>query len=163
VSEDYKYKKSFEDELDWNLLGQIHKVVLQISSFCFRTKQICLTVDIAAIGILIKFTENKLDASIFITALLIPTIFWFLDSMSYFYQVKLRGFMDSIIDRLKERNAENLILDSTQCVIAKERVAKPTKMRVLNSFFNHSMWIYYFLIATDIVLWIMWKVGVISS
>jgi hypothetical protein len=67
-----EYRKSFEDELDWNLLDELHKVVLQISNFCFYTKQICLTVDVAAIGILIKFTHNKLDTSIFVAGLLIP-------------------------------------------------------------------------------------------
>ena len=163
MSEDYKYKRSFEDELDWNLLDQIHKVVLQISSFCFRTKQICLTVDIAVIGILIKLTENKLDTSIFVSGFVIPALFWFLDSIAYFYQVKLRGIMDSIRERLKERNAENLILDNTNSVIAKERISKPLKIHILYSLFNHSMWFYFFLVTTDIVIWVLWKKGVIST
>lgn len=97
-----EYKKSFEDEFDWNLLEQLHKVVLQISSFCFRTKQICITIEIALIGLLIKFTNNKLDTSVFIASFVIPLAFWFLDSVAYYYQVKLRGMMNNIQERLKK-------------------------------------------------------------
>ena len=158
-----EYKKSFEDELDWNLLDQLHKVVLQISSFCFHTKQICLTVDIAVIGLLIKFTVDMLDTSIFVAGLLIPLCFWFLDAVAYFHQVKVRGIMDSIRDRLQERNKEALILDNLQRVIAKERVVKSRGARLLAAFFNHSMWFYGLLSATDIVLWSMWQRGMIGT
>ncbi|MGK0180042.1 MAG: hypothetical protein ACI8PD_001844, partial [Nitrospinales bacterium] len=78
-----EYKKTFEYELDWNLLNQLHNVVLQISTFCFRTKQVCLTVDIAVMGVLIKFTGNTLNDSIFVSGLLIPLGFWFLDSIGF--------------------------------------------------------------------------------
>lgn len=158
-----EYRKSFEDELDWNLLDELHKVVLQISNFCFYTKQICLTVDVAAIGILIKFTHNKLDTSIFVAGLLIPLCFWVLDAIAYFYQVKIRGVMDSIRARLKERNSKKLVLGDVQCVIAQERVKKSRGARLAMALFNHSMWFYCFLSATDVVLWIMWHRRVIGT
>jgi uncharacterized membrane protein len=84
-----EYTKSFEDELDWNLLEQLHKVVLQISSFCFRTKQICITIEIALIGLLIKFTDSKIDTSVFVAGFVIPLAFWFLDSIAYYYEKQL--------------------------------------------------------------------------
>lgn len=90
------YDRTVEDELDWSLLNQLHAVVLQIGSFCFRTKQVCLTVLIAVLGILRAVTSNELDQSFFVAGLLIPVCFWFLDSVAYFYQVKVRGVMDSV-------------------------------------------------------------------
>lgn len=157
-----EYKKSFEDELDWNLLDQLHKVVLQISTFCFRTKQICLTVEIAVIGLLIKFTDNKLDESVFIAGLIIPFCFWFLDSIAYFYQVKLRGIMDNIRIRLKERNSQLVISDSLFNVIKKERIEKNKIKIVLDSYFNHSMWLYYILLVSDTLLWISYRMELIQ-
>ena len=101
------YAKSFEDELDWNLIEQLHRVVLQTGQFCFRTKQIAITVDIAVIGVLLRFAENRLDPAIFIAGLLIPFCFLLLESVGYFYQVKIRGVMDEIRERLKKRNTTN--------------------------------------------------------
>jgi hypothetical protein len=154
-----EYQKSLEDELDWSLLEQLHKVVLQISSFCFHTKQICLTVDVAVVGLLIKFTENRLDTSIFVAALLIPLCFWFLDAVAYFYQVKIRGIMDGIRDRLRKRNSPTLVLADVQRTIAQKRTTGSAGKRLLAAFVNHSMWFYAFLIVTDVVLWILWCRG----
>jgi hypothetical protein len=156
------YKRSFDDELDWNLLDQLHKVVLQISTFCFRTKQICLTVEIAVIGLLIKFTDNKLDESVFIAGLIIPLCFWFVDSMAFFYQVKTRGIMDNIRYRLKKRNSNLMIDESMLNVIDTKRIDKNKFKNIINSFFNHSMWLYYILLITDITLWISFKEKIIQ-
>jgi len=90
------YKKSFEDELDWNMVDQLHKAVLQISTFCFRTKQACLTIEFIVIGLLVKFADNKLDESVFVAGLIIPVCFWLLDGVAYFYQVKLRSIMERV-------------------------------------------------------------------
>lgn len=157
-----EYKKSLEDELDWNLLDQIHKVVLQTSTFCFRTKQICLTVDAAVVVILIKLTSNKLDESIFVAGLLVPLGFWFLDAIGYFYQVKLRGVMDKIRNRLIKRNSKEIVLTLQSEVIKKERVDIRQISKIWGSFFNHSMWIYVILIFLDITLWFLFIHGVIS-
>jgi hypothetical protein len=154
-----EYTKSFEDELDWNLLEQLHKVVLQISSFCFRTKQICITIEIALIGLLIKFTDSKIDTSVFVAGFVIPLAFWFLDSIAYYYQVKLRGLMNNIQDRLKKRNIEQLIEDNNSNVIDSKRVEKPLLEKIKDSLFNHSMWFYYLLLLSDTILWISYKIG----
>ncbi len=149
-----EYKKSFEDELDWNLLDQLHKVVLQISSFCFRTKQICFVAEVAVIGLLAKFTKETLDDSMFAAGFFIPLCFWFLDGIAYYYQVKIRGTMNGIQERLIHRNTHHLVHLDSMPVIEKDRFTVPQARKVLNSFFNHSMWFYYILILTDIALWL---------
>ncbi len=159
VGSNTEYVRSFEDELDWNLIDQLHKVVLQISIFCFRTKQIGITVEIAVIGLLIKFTDNKLDNSIFIAGLLIPVCFWFMDSIAYFYQAKIRGVMNSILKRLKDRNIPSLIDDNEAQIIERKRIDRKKHHIILSAFFNHSMWLYYMLIVADIILWMLFELG----
>lgn len=73
-----EYTRTVEDELDWSLLNQLHAVVLQIGTFCFRTKQVCLTVLVGVVGLITALTSDKLDTSIFVAGLLIPTCFWLL-------------------------------------------------------------------------------------
>jgi len=34
-----EYKRTLEDKLDWSLLDQLHNVVIQTGTFCFRTKR----------------------------------------------------------------------------------------------------------------------------
>lgn len=154
-----EYSKTFVDELDWTLFDQFHKVVLQISTFCFRTKQICLTVDIAVVGLLAKFTDSSVNDSMFVAGLIIPLCFWFLDAVAYYYQVKLRGIMDNIQERLCERNTLHLVDFNLRNVIEKKRLEKATWERILDSFLNHSMWLYLFLILADIFLFIAFKQG----
>jgi len=152
-----EYKRSFEDELDWNLLEQLDRVVLQISGFSFRTKQLCLAIDIAVVGLLINFTDNELDQSIFVAGFVIPLSFWVLDSISYYYQVKPRGVMDNIRDRLRERNSEQLIHGAQINVIDRSRTERNSFLRVLGAFFNHSMWLYLLLASADLILWYMFS------
>jgi len=60
-----EYKRTVEDELDWSLLNQLHSVVLQIGTFCFRTKQVCLTVLIAVLGIIRALDGEAVQQSFF--------------------------------------------------------------------------------------------------
>lgn len=157
-----EYKRTLEDELDWSLLNQLHNVVLQTSTFCFRTKQICLTVDVAVVGVLLKLTENILDPSIFVAGLFIPLSFWFLDSIGYFYQVKIRGIMDNIRERIKKRNTEQIIAPELSKVIDEDRVKVSQAKKAGNAFFNHSMWLYGLLIAADAFLYGAFCMGAIK-
>lgn len=157
-----EYIRTVEDELDWSLLNQLHAVVLQIGTFCFRTKQVCLTVLVGVVGLIIALTSDKPDTSIFVTGLLIPVCFWFLDSIAYYYQVKLRGVMDGIRDRIHQRHSEGLLRGPNAEVIANERTNRSSAQRVEDAFFNHSMWLYYFLIVIDCVLWIAFTQGLIK-
>jgi hypothetical protein len=157
-----EYKKTFEDELDWNLLNQLHNVVLQISTFCFRTKQVCLTVDIAVMGVLIKFTGNTLNDSIFVSGLLIPLGFWFLDSIGFYYQANVRSVMEGIRENLSARNLQSIKVEDQFTVIDPKRRETKKFIKILVSFVNHSMWLYLFLIIADVLLWIAYSKGLIE-
>jgi len=117
------YTKTLQDELDWKLLDQLYGVVAQISSFCFEIKKFCITTEFVVIALVVKFTNNRLDESIFAAGLLIPASFWFLDATAYFYQVKLRGTMEAIRQRLAARGISPLISVNGAAVIAPERVS----------------------------------------
>lgn len=162
-----EYKESLEDKLDWDLLSQLHNATLQISGFCFKTKQIFLTVEIAVIGILLKLLNNKFNESIFLTAIIILIIFWFLDSTAYFYQVKIRGIMEDIRERILNRNIDlkHIVVaeNSTNLihVIENKRLDLTVYRKILNSFFNHSMWLYFLVFIINIVLWCLYHEGLL--
>ncbi|WP_051058091.1 hypothetical protein [Rhodopirellula baltica] len=157
-----EYKKSVEDDLDWSLLNQLHAVVLQIGTFCFHTKQICLTVLAAVVGLIATFTKDKLDSSVFVAGAVIPLCFWFLDSVAYFYQVKLRGLMDGIRDRIHQRHSQGVIRGANAEVISNARTERNTPRRLIDAFFNHSMWLYLFLLLTNCTLWWAFSSGTIK-
>lgn len=153
------YTKSLQDELDWKLLDQLHGVVAQISSFCFEIKKFCVTTLFVVMTLMVKFTSDKLDHSIFVAGLLIPICFWFLDATGYFYQVKLRGTMESIRQRLASRDAKPLIVANGAVVIAPSRASASIRDRVVDAGFNHSMWLYVLLVFIDLAVWLLFFVG----
>ncbi|MCL6472988.1 MAG: hypothetical protein K6T91_09305 [Firmicutes bacterium] len=118
------YTKSFEDELDWMLLDQLHGVVSQISRFCFETKKFCVTTEFIVLTLLAKFTADKLDHAFFVSGLVIPLCFWFLDAVGYYYQVKIRGTMESIRERLVARNSQQIVTDNINPMIPPGRVRR---------------------------------------
>ena len=153
------YTKSLQDELDWKLLDQLYGVVAQISSFCFEIKKFCVTTLFVVLTLMVKFTSDKLDHSIFVAGLLIPICFWFLDATGYFYQVKLRGTMESICQRLASRDAKPLIAANGAAVIAPSLAAASIRDRVFDSGFNHSMWLYVLVVLIDVVVWLLFVGG----
>lgn len=153
------YTKTLQDELDWKLLDQFSGVVSQISSFCFETKKFCVTTIFVVLTLMVKFTGDKLDHSIFAAGLFIPLCFWFLDSTGYFYQVKLRGTMEQIRLRLASRDQRPLVASDGTGIIAKDRVNVPRYRRVLDSAFNHSMWLYAVLVVADLAVWALFSIG----
>lgn len=156
------YTKSLEDELDWKLLDQLYGVTSQISNFCFETKKFCVTTEFVVLTLMVKFTENKLDSSLFITGLAIPVCFWFLDSVAYYYQVSIRGAMDNIRERIEKRNKGQLTTISGLPAINPNRVKKPQGKRVFDAAANHSMWLYGFIILADIIAWALYVEGIIK-
>ena len=148
-------------DLDWSLLDQLHAVVIQIGTFCFRTKQVCLTVLVGVVGLIATFTSERLDQSIFVAVAVITACFWFLDAVGYYYQVKLRGIMDGVRDRIHKRHAEGVLRGPDSEIIADSRVQRAAGLRLVDAFFNHSMWLYLFLLVLDLVLWRCFTAGVI--
>lgn len=156
------YTKSLRDELDWKLLDQLHGVVAQISSFCFEIKKFCVTTLFVVMTLMVKFTSDKLDHSIFVAGLVIPACFWFLDATGYFYQVKLRGTMESIRQRLASRDEKPLVSEKGAVVIAPSRASASIRDRVVDAGFNHSMWLYLLLVLIDVVVWLLFVAGCIK-
>lgn len=156
------YIKSLNDELDWKLLDQLHGAVSQISSFCFEIKKFCVTTLFVVLAFIIKFTSDKLDQSIFVTGLIIPLCFWFLDATGYFYQVKLRGMMDAIRERLASEHSPKLIISLSARVIESSRVKAPLYKRILSAGLNHSMWLYAMLLIIDFSIWGLYHLSIIK-
>jgi hypothetical protein len=156
------YTKSLNDELDWKLLDQLHGAVSQISSFCFEIKKFCVTTLFVVLAFIIKFTSDKLDHSIFVTGLIIPLCFWFLDATGYFYQVKLRGMMDAIRERLASDHSTKLIVSLSAKVIEPSRVKAPLCKRILAAGFNHSMWVYVMLLMINFSIWGLYHLSIIK-
>jgi hypothetical protein len=170
------YTKTLQDELDWKLLDQLYGVVAQISSFCFETKKFCVTTEFIVLTLVVKFTNDRLNIAVFVTALVIPLCFWFLDATGYFYQVKLRGTMESIRARVSKRDDPSIVeTDGTMLrdggsskgaggahVISPERASAPTYRRVVQSAFNHSMWLYFLLIWVDLATWLLFRMHKIA-
>lgn len=156
------YIKSLSDELDWKLLDQLHGAVSQISSFCFEVKKFCVTTLFIALTFIIKFTANKLDHSIFVTGLIISVCFWFLDATGYFYQVKLRGMMDAIRERLASEHSPKLVLSLHAKTIEPSRVKTTLLKRVVRAGLNHSMWLYFLLIFINFSIWLLYHAGIIK-
>jgi hypothetical protein len=153
------YVKSLDDELDWKFLDQLYGVVSQISNFCFETKKFCVTTQFIVLTLFAKFTADKLDNSLFVAGATIPLCFWFLDAVAYYYQVKIRGTMESIRSRIKGRNSQPLITTIGPVVIEKTRLDGPTWRLILKAAVNHSMWMYAMLAALDGVAWMLFVSG----
>ena len=155
------YIRSVEGDLDWSLLEQLHSVVLQISSFCFRTKQICITVLIGVVGAIAAFSESEIDQSIFVAGYLVPICFWFLDSTAFYYQVKIRGAMDDLRETLKKRGG--VPEDALEAdVIEDERIDQSQLKITFDAFFNHSMWLYVILVLINSFVYFLFYSGKIA-
>lgn len=158
----HSYTRTFEDELDWKIFDQLHGAVSQVSSFCFETKKFCVTTEFVVLTLMVKFTVNKLDHSLFVTGLVIPLCFWFLDSVGYYYQVRLRGMMESIRLRLAGRNSNEIVGTSGVPIISRERIERSLPRRTFDAAINHSMWLYGLLFGIDLLVWALFATGAIQ-
>jgi hypothetical protein len=163
VSETTPYVKTLEDELDWKLLDQLSSVVLQISNFCFEIKKLCVTTEFIVLTLVVKFTKERLDNSLFVTTAMIAFGFWALDAIAYSYQVKLRGVMDEIRERLRSRQSTQIIGAVSAPVIEPERVRITRWIGIRNAIFNSSMFLYGILLIIDILVWILFVTGQIPK
>lgn len=115
-------------------IDQLDAAILQFSKNTLASKKICATLLVGFITIILQLTKNYFDVSIYISCGLILFIFWITDSISYYYQRKLRIRMAEIV---KELNNSPLIglgipLQTNEKITWKK------------SLFNHSQWFYYF-------------------
>jgi len=157
------YQKNLADEIDFKVVDQLHTAVSQISGFCFEIKKFCIATLFIVLTFIAKFTQDSLDSSIFISSYCMIFSFWFLDSVAYYYQVKLRGKMLSTIDSIKIRNSESDINnESKDFIIDKKRIDIKTIKKVFFAGINHSMWLYLILLIFTVIAHMLYSNGLIK-
>jgi len=140
------------DELDKELLGQLHNATLKASDACFEIKKLCATVMVPTGTLVALLSGRRLNLAVFVAALLVVLFFWIADANGYYYQRKLRAKMTAVWDdrgrRCKGgwRNKPN------------DQVASP-----LQSAFNSSQWFYLLMALPVLVGLVLYLVGIIVT
>jgi hypothetical protein len=70
--------------------------------------------------------------------------------------------MEGVRERIKCRNSDEQLRGIDSEVIEKSRTTSSPAKRILDSFINHSMWLYYLIILIDLILWTAFKSGTIA-
>ncbi len=146
-----EYKRSCEDEIAWANIDQLHAATLQISQSCFEYKKLCVGFLAAAMTVIIKFTENSIDHSLFLIPISIVFGFWLADSTAYFFQRATRKKMETEMSKIESRNQI-------------ENENKPyTSVSKFEALFNGSMTLYYVLFLISLIWWISFECGWIGG
>jgi hypothetical protein len=146
-------RKVVAEDLDKDLLDQLHAATLKASDSCFEIKKLCATVLIPTGTLVSVFAAKRLDLSVFVAGILVVALFWLADATSYFYQRRLRNRMSDIWERRAARCDE----DWSANVPQRENIGP------LRAAFNSSM-IFYAIIASPIILvMILFWIGFIHS
>ncbi|MBQ0894650.1 hypothetical protein KBX37_16350 [Micromonospora sp. U56] len=127
------------DDLDKELIDQLHAATLKASDSCFEIKKLCATVLVPTGTLVALFSGRRLTAAVFVSGLLVICFFWLADAVGYYYQRRLRAAMDVIWRRRAERCEEGWTPPKTSAV-------PPFKAA-----FNGSM-TYYALLAAPVLL-----------
>lgn len=88
--------------------------------------------------------------------------FWFLDAVSYYYQVKLRGKILTTINNIKERNKETKETNDGDMIIERSRVENKLSKKIFQAGINHSMWLYLLLTIFSVIANILYIFGIIK-
>jgi hypothetical protein len=143
--------KPLADDLDKELLEQLHAATLQASDSCFEIKKLCATALIPTGALVALFSDRRVGPAVFVSGLLVITFFWLADAVGYYYQRKLRATMGDVWLRRSQRCSE--AWDSP----------KTTKTSPLRAAFNGSMYFYLLLAIPVVVGLILYAMGVIES
>ena len=138
------------DDLDREQLAQLHNATLKAAESCFEFKKLCATVLVPLAALLSIFTDKRLDSAVFLAPTLVIIAFWMADSVSYFYQRKLRALMSVIWARRASR-----------CDEPYPYVPKDDGVTPLHALFNLSMLYYLALLALVAIAFLLFTVGVI--
>jgi len=126
---------SIQDDLDKLVVDQLHKATLNFSAESQETKKLCVTLVATIFTLLAAFSKTVLRNleinSIWIALLCasIPLLFWIVDTVTYYYQKKLRYQMQDRLNAIRKRYA-----------IPEEKSEK--RANVFRSFFNSSNLMY---------------------
>lgn len=157
------FQKSLLDEIDFKTVDQIHGAVSQISSFCFELKKLCVATLFIALTFIIKFTGENLDSVIFKSSYCMILSFWFLDSVAYYYQVKLRGKMQDKFEEILDRNnGKHITNHNGESIIDKKRTQGSLCKQIFNAGVNHSMWLYLLLTIISSVSHLLFINGMLN-
>ena len=135
------YNRSCADEIDHAKADQMHTAALQISKTCFDLKKLCVSVLGACMALLVKFTENHVDHSLFAIGIILVIGFWLSDATAYFYQKSLRVAIDGQFKAIAERSGAEYALSASS----------PAVKRAL---FNMSMSLYFVLLSVLAGAWL---------
>lgn len=158
-----EYKKSFEDEVDWAIIDQLHSATSRFSSASIELKKMYIILIGIAIPAIIKLAGSKLDFSLFITIYVLTITFWYLDGFTYFYQEKLRSKMDERFNKLRKNNIEDESNEESSNVDEYTLPDDRTESnRWKRAFKNSSVRIYQIFFVLNTLALILFKTGVIE-
>jgi hypothetical protein len=139
------------DDLDKEQLDQLHAATLKASDSCFELKKLCASVLVPTAALTAVLSRNRLNAAVFVAGLLVVLVFWLADSVSYFYQRKLRSAMVPIWRRLADR-----------CPGDYPHIPLVEKPTAVNAALNSSMSYYLILAAFVMAGLILFEIGLIG-
>lgn len=129
------------DDLDRELMDQLHAATLKASDLCYEMKKLCATVLAPAAAVVAVLSDKQPSVLFFAVGLLVVLAFWLADSVGFFYQRRLRNQMAEIWKRRAAR-----------CQGDEEfRVPQVSVVSPLRAAFDASM-LYYLVMASVIVI-----------
>ena len=161
MAEKKEYLKSVEDEIDWKIIDQLHSATLNFSSTSLELKKLLFVLVGIAVPSLVKLAGDKLDFSLFVTIYLLSISFWFLDSLTFYYQESLREKMDNRFSQIKSRNVEAIILVDQKSDNFTLENNRTDKGRIKRSAFNLSTRLYLIVIILNTIGLICYLTGII--
>ncbi|WCC45219.1 hypothetical protein PJW08_03295 [Tenacibaculum finnmarkense] len=157
-----EYKKSFEDEVDWVIIDQLHSATSRFSNASIELKKMFIILIGISIPAIIKLTNSELDSSLFITIYVLTFTFWYLDGFTFFHQENLRDKMDERFEKLKLRNTisgtEDGNLEIDQYTLPDNRKKSD---RWCRAFTNSSVRIYQISLILNTIAFLLFKNGII--
>ena len=130
-------RKEIQDKLNWDNINQLHNAVSNFSRQSFDIKKLWITVEISVITLLSTIKVESLDFIVFIIEL-VTIFFYLLDSMTYYYQDKLRDQMEAERNAIRKRYR------------IKYKSLEQEKSRIFKALFNWSHLLYYVVLVLGI-------------
>jgi hypothetical protein len=158
-----EYKKSFEDEVDWTIIDQLHSATSRFSTASIELKKMFIILIGISIPAIIKLTDSKLDESLFVTIYVLTFTFWYLDGFTYFYQENLRAKMDERFEKLKRKNTVSATEDENsetdEYTLPDDRKKSDRWSR---AFLNSSVRIYQIFFILNTIAFVLFIKGIIG-
>lgn len=162
-----EYKKSFEDEVDWVIIDQLHSATSRFSTASIELKKMFIILIGISIPAIIKLTDSKLDLSLFVTIYVLTITFWYLDGFTYFYQETLRAKMDERFTKLKTKNTQVRTENETETGnIEIDQYTLPDDRKESNRWFrafkNSSVRLYQIFFILNSIALVLFLIGIIK-